>query len=353
QPLHLQLDVSAFHERNSGIEGPPLFGEVGPMSSWITMHWLRSLLLVTSCLTLGCYGLVVFMFRRRELGWLYFSIATFSLIPVMGVFAHDNLMLVALPDLPLLWMRVIEYLTVTVALSTVVAYTGQLFPQESPRLTFRLVQGIVAADALAYIAAAFSGVQALSDVSYWSLWVRIGCLLYVLAIVFAATLRRREGAAIYLVGMSFFFLTMIYTDLIINGFLPRMGASLDLMPLGMLVMLHAQLVIMAERWARAIGTAEATSGELRQLLDVNVAIASEIHLEALLRRIVQVTSQIIRADRSSLFLYDEKTDELWSMVAEGVESREIRFPSSAGLAGDSFTRQAAINVTDAYSDARF
>ena len=29
--------------------------------------------------------------------------------------------------------------------------------------------------------------------------------------------------------------------------------------------------------------------------------------------------------------------ELWSMVAEGVESRQIRFPSASGLAGDSFT----------------
>ena len=354
RPLQLQLDVSDFHERNSGIEGAPLFGAAKPMSAWITLHWLRSLLLVTSCLTLGCYGLVVFVFRRRELGWLYFSIAVFSLIPVMGVFAHDNLMLVALPDLPLIWMRIIEYLSVTLALSTVVAYTDQLFPQESPRLTFRLVQGVVALDAIAYAAAAVTGgVQALSDVSYWSLWVRIGCLLYVLAIVFAATLRRREGAAIYLLGMTFFFLSMMYTDLIINGFLPRAGASLDLMPLGMLVMLHAQLVIMAERWARAIGAAEQTSGELRQLLDVNVAIASEIRLEALLRRIVQVTSQIIHADRSSLFLYDERTDELWSMVAEGVESKEIRFPSTSGLAGDSFTRQAPINVTDAYADERF
>jgi adenylate cyclase len=352
--VELQLDVSTFHERNSGIEGAPLFGLAKPMARWITLHWLRSILLITSALILACYGLVVFVFRRRERSWLYFSIATFALIPVLGVFAHDNLMLVAFPDMPVLAMRLIEYLGVAVALGGIVAYTDQLFPDESPRWTFRIVETIVAVDLLAYIvAAAAGGTVALSDVSYWSLWVRIGCLLYVLAIVLAAAIRRRDGAAVYLVGMTVFFFAMMYVDLATNGFLPRTRVSIDAMPLGMLVMLFSQIVIMAERWARAIGSAEETSGELRQLLDVNVAIASEIHLEALLRRIVQVTSQIIRADRSSLFVYDERTDELWSMVAEGVESRQIRLSSTSGLAGDSFTRQTPINVTDAYHDPRF
>jgi adenylate cyclase len=353
-PLELQLDVSAFHERDSGIEGAPLFGPIKPMNHWITLHWLRSLLLLTSALILACYGLVVFVFRRRERSWLFFSIATFSLIPVLGVFAHDNLMLVVFPDMPLLVMRLVEYLTVAVALGAVVAYTDQLFPDESPRWPFIAIEAVVVADFFAYVAGAVvGGNMALSDVSYLSLWVRIGCLLYVLGVVFAATVRRRDGAAVYLVGMTVFFFSMIYVDLVTNGFLPRTAVSIDAMPLGMLVMLFSQIVIMAERWARAIGSAEATSGELRQLLDVNVAIASEIHLEALLRRIVQVTSQIIHADRSSLFLYDERTDELWSMVAEGIESRQIRVPSTSGLAGDSFTRQAAINVADAYTDPRF
>ena len=353
-PLELALDVSAYHELSSGIESAPLFGLAQPMSRWITLHWLRSLLLITSSLILGCYGLVVFLFRRRELGWLYFSVACFALAPVLAVFAHDNLMLVLLPDMPLISMRLWEYLTVCIALWAVIAYTSRLFPDETPRRLYWAVQGIVIADFAAYVlAAVVGGTMALSEVSHWSLWVRIGGLVYVLGTVLAATVRRRDGAAIYLVGVTFFFSSMMYTDLTVNGFVPRMGVSLDLMPLGMLVMLFCQLVIMAERWVFAIGAAEETTGELRQLLDVNVAIASEIHLEALLRRIVQVTSQIIRADRSSLFLYDERTDELWSMVAEGVESKEIRFPSTAGLAGDSFTRQSPINVTDAYSDTRF
>jgi adenylate cyclase len=353
-PLEIALDVSAYHELSSGLDSAPLFALAQPMSRWITQHWLRSLLLITSSLILACYGLVVFLFRRRELGWFYFSIACFALTPVLGVFAHDNLMLVLAPDMPLITMRLVEYLTVCIALFGIIAYTSQLFPDETPRIVYWTAQGIIIFDFAAYVAAAMAGgAMGLSEVSHWSLWVRIGGLVYVLLTVLVATVRRRGGAAIYLVGMTFFFSAMMYTDLTVNGFVPRMGVSLDLMPLGMLVMLFCQLVIMAERWAFAIGTAEATSDELRQLLDVNVAIASEIHLEALLRRIVQVSSQILRADRSSLFLYDERADDLWAMVAEGVDSREIRFASTRGLAGASFTHQTAINVSDAYQDPRF
>jgi adenylate cyclase len=59
---------------------------------------------------------------------------------------------------------------------------------------------------------------------------------------------------------------------------------------------------------------------------VNISITSEMQLEVLLTKIVQVTSKVIHADRTSLFLHDDETGELWSVVAEGVRERQIRFP---------------------------
>ncbi|WP_293905558.1 adenylate/guanylate cyclase domain-containing protein [Phenylobacterium sp.] len=353
-PMDLQVDVSSFRQRENGLEVAPMFGLAKPMNQWTTLHWLRSMLLLTCLMVLACYGMIIFVFRRRELGWFWFAFSALGVMPVMAVFSHDNLILVAAPGLSLLGMRVIEYTSVVVALGAILAYTEELFPRESPKTPLRLFQGVVAIDLIAYaVAAAANGTMGLSEVAYWSLWVRIGVLAFVLWIVTVAAIRRRRGAAVYLLGMVMFFSAMIYTDLMANGFLPAKGAGLDVLPLGMLVMLLSQIVIMAERWGGAIDAAESTSGELRQLLDVNVAIASEIELAALLRRIVQVTSQILQADRSSLFLYDDRTDELWSMVAEGVDSREIRFPARQGLAGDCFYWGEAVNVTDAYADSRF
>ena len=112
-------------------------------------------------------------------------------------------------------------------------------------------------------------------------------------------------------------------------------------------------MILAERWGVAIRTEAQSNSDLRRLLDVNIAITSEMRLEALLAKMVEVTSQVIHADRTTLFLHDEKTGELWSVVAEGIAERQIRFPSGEGLAGWVFTHGEAVNLSDAYDDERF
>ena len=61
--------------------------------------------------------------------------------------------------------------------------------------------------------------------------------------------------------------------------------------------------------------------EEAQLLAVTTAISTELHLLPLLQRIMETTTTILNADRSTLFLYDDKTQELWSQVAQGEESR--------------------------------
>jgi adenylate cyclase len=90
-----------------------------------------------------------------------------------------------------------------------------------------------------------------------------------------------------------------------------------------------------------------------QLLDVTSAISSELHLEPLLLKIMQTTTEILEADRSTLFMHDEKTNDLWSIVAQGAELNEIRFPSHMGIAGSVFTTGETINIPDAYADSRF
>ena len=88
-----------------------------------------------------------------------------------------------------------------------------------------------------------------------------------------------------------------------------------------------------------------------QLLGVTAALASELKLDVLLDKIMASTTIVLEADRSTLFLYDAKTHELWSQVAEGTS--EIRIPAEAGIAGSVFTSGETINIPDAYSDSRF
>ncbi|MBI1905673.1 MAG: GAF domain-containing protein [Rhodocyclales bacterium] len=89
------------------------------------------------------------------------------------------------------------------------------------------------------------------------------------------------------------------------------------------------------------------------LLDVTSSIVSELQLDPLLAKIVAVAADLLDAERGTLFLYDAKTGELVSRVAEDLEIRELRFPATAGIAGECFTSGGTINIPDAYADPRF
>ena len=90
-----------------------------------------------------------------------------------------------------------------------------------------------------------------------------------------------------------------------------------------------------------------------QMMEITSALSSELQLDSLLGKIMSMTTDLLDADRSTLFLHDRKTNELWATVAEGVGSKEIRFPASAGIAGSVFTTTTTINIPDAYADSRF
>ena len=64
-------------------------------------------------------------------------------------------------------------------------------------------------------------------------------------------------------------------------------------------------------------------------------------------------STMLNADRATLFINDDKTNELYTHVGEGLETTDIRFPNHLGIAGSVFTTGIPINISHAYADLRF
>lgn len=83
------------------------------------------------------------------------------------------------------------------------------------------------------------------------------------------------------------------------------------------------------------------------------ALGSNLQLDSLLLEIVQRTTDLLEADRSTLFLVDRERRELWSKVLEGNELREIRLPFGVGLAGWVAEEGKPLHIDNAYADARF
>jgi adenylate cyclase len=89
------------------------------------------------------------------------------------------------------------------------------------------------------------------------------------------------------------------------------------------------------------------------LLQIATKVAAAETLEQLLSYIVEVSVQQTGSERGTLFLNDEKTNELYSRVAQGVGFREIRILNDSGIAGHVFHTCEGIIIDDAYTDPRF
>ncbi|MEB3287162.1 MAG: HD domain-containing phosphohydrolase [Vampirovibrionales bacterium] len=103
--------------------------------------------------------------------------------------------------------------------------------------------------------------------------------------------------------------------------------------------------------------AEAAASEPNQslvaLLKIAQAMAGVRDLDQLLQIIKIETEQALIADRCTVFLYDRDANELWSKVASGLETEEIRFPAHLGLAGYVAKTGEILNIKNAYEDPRF
>ena len=90
-----------------------------------------------------------------------------------------------------------------------------------------------------------------------------------------------------------------------------------------------------------------------RILEVTHELSGELNLDGLLERIMGATTELLDADGSTVFVHDPKTNELWSRFAEGMGTKDIRFPADAGIAGEVFTSGEVENVTDPYAHPRF
>ncbi len=85
---------------------------------------------------------------------------------------------------------------------------------------------------------------------------------------------------------------------------------------------------------------------LSKLIDVSYDLTSELDYKKLFPLIIGKVTQIMSAERSSLFVIDWSKKELWTEVSEGVE--QIRLPMDQGICGYVAMTGELVNVEDAW-----
>jgi signal transduction histidine kinase len=92
---------------------------------------------------------------------------------------------------------------------------------------------------------------------------------------------------------------------------------------------------------------------LRSFFELGQLIGLDLNLEEMIIQIAKKATEVMEAERYNLFLHDRKTNDLWTIVAAGMEGKKIRIPAGEGVSGYCFRTGETVNIEDAYKDPRF
>jgi signal transduction histidine kinase len=118
--------------------------------------------------------------------------------------------------------------------------------------------------------------------------------------------------------------------------------------------LRSQLVELEDEVADLRRELERSERRVEAMKQIQQVLGSNLQPEVLLRTLVERTTELLDADRSTLFLVDPNSGELVSKVLQADdEIRELRLPPGVGLAGWVASRGEPVHIRDAYHDERF
>ncbi len=117
--------------------------------------------------------------------------------------------------------------------------------------------------------------------------------------------------------------------------------------------MYADISSVALRQALEVEHTNKTIEQLSLLFEATRLLNSTLDLSELLELILRIARTEVKAERGSVFLVDAAAQELWSIVASGLDHQEIRLPFGTGIAGRVAESGETINVEDVYSLAFF
>ena len=93
--------------------------------------------------------------------------------------------------------------------------------------------------------------------------------------------------------------------------------------------------------------------KLEILLEFGKKIQAERNIEKLIKLLTEEATELLEAERATVFVLDKEKKKLWSLVGLGLDKQKIEIPMNEGIAGYVATTGESLNVPNAYKDERF
>ena len=92
---------------------------------------------------------------------------------------------------------------------------------------------------------------------------------------------------------------------------------------------------------------------MKDLIKGSIDLIESIISKNSSKTFIDITCDILKCDRISLFIYDKMSDKLILVTAEGLNRAQIKIDKTKGIVGNCFTESKVIRIEDAYLDERF
>ncbi len=204
--IHLILHVANFHHQRGGAYQPITIGDSEFLSKKREQQLAYAYILTGTLLMGGFFFLGLYLFGQHEKAILYFSV--FSLIYSYRIIGFGIYPLhFLLPEIPWIVTLKLEYITLFLSGYFFGLYTFHLYPKESSRLLFKLLN---------IISLTFFGIALLFPASIFThlvtpyFLILISYIVYAFWIYIKATIEHRDGAKFALASTGVIFLVFLY-----------------------------------------------------------------------------------------------------------------------------------------------
>jgi HD-GYP domain-containing protein (c-di-GMP phosphodiesterase class II) len=99
--------------------------------------------------------------------------------------------------------------------------------------------------------------------------------------------------------------------------------------------------------------ANTDTDKLNRLLAVSQVITRRLDLKALLREVIVQASELVSADRCTLWLHDPVRGDIYTFIGQGLDEQIFRMPLGRGVAGMAAMERRTIVENDPYNSPYF
>lgn len=246
--VQLILQVSNFYHRSGGAWGDIILGTPQQVSGLRERNLALELFLFGTIFIMGWYNLAYYMFRRSDPSPFYFSMFCFF-ISLRTILTGERFLNQLMPWINWEFRYKLEYYSFYLSVIVFSMFLYSLFSKVFHRQAIMILKAVGVA---AFILITFTPARIYSQTLFIYHGFTVICAFYALYILIKAVRSKLEGAIISFSGFSALFVTTL-NDIFFTSEILR---TRYLVPVGLLIFIFCQSIVMSKRFSKAVIRAE-------------------------------------------------------------------------------------------------